>query len=131
MALKVNDVPLPPIFAVDVIKEVSRREHSKPRKERANITYDQLRCIVEKWGAIGGELWKVMIAMAMGIGFCALLRYSDLCYIHLRGMYWFEEGVAICLGKRKTDQAAKAAWVYVADTNVKRDKTVTSLVERL
>ena len=83
MALRVNDVPLPPIFVVDVIKEVARRKRSKPRKVRANITYNQLRCIVENWCAIGSELWKVMIAMAMGIGFCTLLRYSNLCYIHL------------------------------------------------
>jgi hypothetical protein len=131
MALKVNDIPVPSVFAIDVIKEVARRERSKPRHERSNATYDQICSIVKKWGDESERLTRMMIAMAMGIGFIALLRYSDLCYIHLRGMYWFQEGVAICLAKRKTDQAAKSSWVYVADTNMAKNKRTRSLVQRL
>ena len=93
MAMRVNSIPVREDFLTAVVRSVARRQRGKPVRKKTALTAREASLFLRKWGCKGAPLWKLMIAAAVGVGFSALLRFSDLAVVRIDAIY-FMSGTA-------------------------------------
>ena len=116
MAMRINNVPVRPCLLTEVVREVNKRRRRKSVKKRSGLLFTEVTAINNGWGDMSQCMAWRMIALAMVVAFLSLLRYSDLCGIHMHGMYWCKAGVMICLPRRKNNQHGVPTYLPIADT---------------
>ena len=116
MAMRINGIDVKIDLLTTVVREVNRRRRSKSIRKRPGLLFSEVAAINAKWGDEKQSLGRRTIALAMGIAFAALLRYSDLTMIHIHGIYFCPEGAMICMPRRKNNQRGVPSYLPVADT---------------
>jgi len=117
-----------------MVREVNKRRRSKSIRKRSGLLFEEIQAINLIWGDVKhrrNHMVERMIALAMTIAFLILLRFSDLCFIHLHGIFWCPKGVMICMTHRKNNQHGVPSYLPIADTGKIEKGQPCSAVDRL
>ena len=116
MAMRINNIPVRACLLMDVVREVNKRRRRKSAKKRSGLLFEEVSAINSGWSDPAQLMARRMITLVMVIVFRSLLRYSDLCDIHMHGIYWCKAGVVICLPRCKNNQHGVPMYLSIADT---------------
>ena len=115
LAMRANGVPVARDFYVSLVVAVAKRRRKKPVRKRRGISFAEARKILTKWSG-SGSLAQFMIAVAIGVGFSCLMRFSDLSLVRLDGIVWMGHlGCMIFLPRRKNRQMGEGSWLPLSD----------------
>ena len=115
LAMRANGVPVERDFYVSLVVSVAKRRRKKPVKKRRGLSFLEARKILTKWSRLASPA-LLMIAVAIGVGFSCLMRFSDLALVRVDGILWMGHlGCCIFLPRRKNRQMGQGSWLPLAD----------------
>ena len=103
-AMRINGIKVEDDYLTKAVREAARRGRSRSIRRMEAFTASDIKMVLRKWGSRSETMVHRMIAVAMAMGFLIFARWSDLRLVSLGALYWCEEGVSVCVLRRKNEQ---------------------------
>ena len=87
MAMRLNRIEIEDEFLCSMVISVARRQRKLPVRKRAGLSLVEARKILKHWACESASTEKMMIAVAVALGFSCLLRYSDIALIRIDAIF--------------------------------------------